>query len=200
MKFAAVAVSGLLAFTSNSCRQELARTNGDPLQVADVASLFPDMPNQKVTLKLANISIAAEMSMIKSGQKRELSISKSGSELERETYVVTADSIQVAELGTGETFEPPIPLISANAPVGAQKNWSGTIGYAQRRIPASAEIVSEPQQLDFATGPAETLHVTVRIDIRDNSPKPAQRKLEFWFAKDKGPLRRDYGNQIREPR
>jgi len=36
--------------------------------------------------------------------------------------------------------------------------------------------------------------------MMDSTPKEALRRLDFWFADGLGPVKRDYGNQVREPR
>lgn len=153
-----------------------------------------------VTLRLANVSIEAEAKMSIDGTTRTIHIVQNGVPIEEEVYVVTTGSIAVKSLGTGESFEPPLVLIAFPMTIGDKSEWTGKLGFAGPQHPTTAAITTSRDRPDLPTGPRETLKVGVELKIDDGSPKPALRKLDFWFAEGVGPIRRDYGNQIRMPR
>lgn len=162
---------------------------------------FPGkMAAQPVTLHLANIELTGNMTLDVDGNTRKLQVVKDGAVMETEVYDVGDERIALSQFGTGERLEPPMPLLGIPPEVGQTLEWEGHIIIATRKIPASASVSSEAERLELATGPMETVHVTVNLEIKDGSPEPAKRKLQFWFAKGYGPIKRDFGNQVREPR
>ncbi|MDQ2986071.1 MAG: hypothetical protein M3R13_05050 [Armatimonadota bacterium] len=161
---------------------------------------FPDKFEMPVTLRLANVSIEAEAKMSVDGTTRTIHIVQDGVPIEEEVYVVSRDSIAVRSLGTGESFEPPLVLIEFPFTIGDKFGWVGKLGFAGPQFATTAAITTSRDRPDLPTGPRETLKVAVELKIDDGSPKPAMRKLDFWFAEGVGPIRRDYGNQVRMPR
>jgi len=161
---------------------------------------FPTKFEMPVTLKLANVEIEAEAKMQTEGTTRTIMISKDGVPIEEEVYEVTTQQIAIKSMGTGETFEPPLPLIKFPMSVGDTFDWDGKIVFAGHELIGKAKIVTSRDTPDLATGPRETLKVSVELELSDGSPKPAKRRLDYWFAEGVGPVRRDYGNQVRTPR
>jgi hypothetical protein len=162
--------------------------------------LFPDKFDMPITLRLANVEIPAEAKMDVSGSTRTIKISRDGVPIEEEVYVVTSEMIAVKALGTGEAFDPPLVLFKLPLTIGEFFEWTGKIDQAGPPISATAKSVTSRDRPDLPTGPRETLRVAVELKIDDGSPKPALRNLDFWFAEGAGPIRRDFGNQIRTPR
>lgn len=169
-------------------------------RVERTQDLFPEKFEMPVTLRLANVEIAAEAKMEISGNTRTIKISRDGIPIEDEVYVVTRESVALGRLGTGEAFEPPLVLFEMPLTVGDTFEWQGKIDFAGPAIEATAISVTSRDRPDLPTGPRETLRVAVELKIDDGSPKPAVRKLDFWFAEGAGPIRRDFGSQIRTPR
>lgn len=161
---------------------------------------FPATFEMPVTLRLANVAIEADAKMTVDGTTRTIKIVKDGVPIEEEVYVVTTDQVAVKSMGTGETFDPPLPLIKFPMSVGDAFDWEGKIVFAGHELAGKAKAVTSRDTPDLATGPRETLKVAVQLEISDGSPKPAIRKLDYWFAEGVGPIRRDYGNQVRTPR
>lgn len=161
---------------------------------------FPDTFEMPVTMRLASVSIDANAKMTVEGNDRVISITKDGVMIEQETFVVTTGMIAVKQLGTGETFEPPLVLVEFPSAIGDTFQWDGKIGLAGPEIAAKAAIATSRDRPDTPSGPQESLKVAVVLEIDDGSPRPAVRKIDFWFAEGIGPFRRDYGNQLRTPR
>jgi hypothetical protein len=153
-----------------------------------------------VNLKLANVEIKAMATVAADGLNRTLTLTRNGAALEREVFEVTSDRIAIVELGSGERFSPPLTLLRFPMKIGDRFDWTGKLLVGNRPLDSQAAATTETSRLDLATGSLETVHVTIQLRISDGSPKPAERKLEFWFARGKGPVKRDYGGQIREPR
>ena len=169
-------------------------------RVERTADLFPETFEMPVTLRLANVAIEAEAKMTVSGNTRTIQISRGGVPIEDEVYVVTRDSVAIKSLGTGEAFDPPLVLFEMPLNIGDSFSWKGKIDFAGPALDATATAVTSRDRPDLPTGPRETVRVAVELKIDDGSPQPAIRKLDFWFAEGVGPIRRDYGNQIRTPR
>jgi hypothetical protein len=169
-------------------------------RVERTQDLFPDTFEMPVTLRLAHVDIKADAKMTIDGAIRTISISQDGVPIEDEVYVVTRESVSLKSLSTGEAFEPPLLLFELPLEIGDTFDWSGKIDFAGPALDASAHIVTSRDNPELATGPRETVRVAVELKIDDGSPKEAVRNLNFWFASGVGPIRRDYGNQLRTPR
>jgi hypothetical protein len=162
---------------------------------------FPDKwQDKQVTLRLASLEVDAEATLTKSGTRRKLTIVRDGTVLEEEVYDVTTEGIGVVALGSGEQFSPPIPLLAFPMQVGQSFEWKGDLLLATREIRSNADVATERSVIDIASGTTETVLSTVTLRMQDDSGRPAIRKLRFWFAKGRGIIKRDYGNQVREPR
>ena len=164
------------------------------------AEFFPTTFEMPVTLRLANVAIEADAKMVVEGNTRTIRITQDGVPIEDEVYIVTSEAVSVKSLGTGEQFEPPLVLFQVPFSIGDSFDWSGKIDLAGPALISTAKAVTSRDRPDLATGPREALKVAVELKIDDGSPKPALRKLDFWFVEGVGPVRRDYGNQIRTPR
>jgi len=187
----------ILAASSTGC---VTGSNVDFDKIERTQDFFPTKFEMPITLRLANVAIEADAKMTVDGTTRTIKIFKDGVPIEEEVYVVTTELVAVKSMGTGETFEPPLPLIKFPMSVGDSFDWEGKIVFAGHELEGKAKSVTSRDTPDLATGPRETLKVAVELEISDGSPKPATRKLEYWFAEGVGPVRRDYGNQVRTPR
>ena len=192
-----VFMPAIAAFAVAGCFEEQVL---DYTPIEQTAKFFPTTFEMPVTLRLANVEIEAEAKMESSGNTRTIKVTRDGVPIEEEVFFVTAESVAVKSLGTGERFDPPLMLFKVPFTIGDSFEWSGNIDLAGPAIKASAKSVTSRDRPDLATGPREALKVAVDLIIDDGSPKPALRKLDFWFVDGVGPVRRDYGNQIRTPR
>lgn len=158
------------------------------------------------TLRLANLEIPIELKLEAKGTERELQLINEGVVMEKETYRVTTEGIWLVRLRdgeTGETFAPELPLLRFPMRVGEDLSWEGKLVIGTREIPSRAKIHTSAETITFETGVTEAVHVEVALELDDGSPRPAQRRLAFWFVKGEGPLKREYGTsgqEVREPR
>jgi len=164
------------------------------------AALFPsEWKNPFVTLRIASMEMPATISLTAGGTRRKLSIQRDGVTIEEEVYGVTTEEITLVQLGTAESFSPPIPLLRFPVAIGKSLDWKGQLLLSDREFFGTAKIVSERTMADMPNGSFETVLVTVDLSI-DTGDQGAKRKLRIWFADGEGPIKRDFGNQVREPR
>lgn len=161
---------------------------------------FPETFSGPVTLTLANVEVPAEAVLTNHGSAYALAIQRNGVTLEEEVYDVDTKGISAVQLGTGERLDPPLPLLELPMRIGEEFGWTGDVIVGSTKIPAEATISTERSRPDLPTGPVEAVHVVVILRMMDGTPKEALRRLDFWFADGLGPIKRDYGNQVREPR
>jgi hypothetical protein len=172
--------------------------------ISAAENFFPEKwSSSLVSLNLAGIEIDGDAEMKVSGEARVLSVAKDGAVIDEESYIVKSDGVYLARKGTagGDTFEPPIPLLKYPSKVGDKYEWTGTVSSGgPDRIKSEASITTSAESLSLATGTHEAVRVSIALLIHDG-PKPAERKMSFWFVKGQGPVKRDFGtNQVRVPR
>jgi hypothetical protein len=172
-------------------------TNGPKIERSD--DYFTAGVAGPVTLRLANVELSAQAELKRDGSTYTIEIVGDGEPIESEVYRVDKGAISAVRLGTGETADPPIPLMKFPMTVGDKFDWSGQIAVGDRTLQASAVVSSEISRPDLATGPVEAVHIHVELEISGGTQREANRRLDFWFAEGKGPVMRDYGNQVREP-
>lgn len=171
--------------------------------IAKDEQLFPkEWKHQEVTLTLAGVDIPAKVELKSTDTEREVKIFNGDVLLESEQYSVSAEGIGLKSFGPaeGETYDPPIPLVKQPMTVGEKIEWSGTYNVHDRRIPATATTETVVEQLPLATGAIETLRCQVDLLIDDGSKQNVKRTVIVWFAKGLGPVKRDFGKQVRAPR
>ena len=162
---------------------------------------FPDkLKHTHATLKLGNMDLRAELSLIKSDQTIIIQAIKEGIVLDEEIYRVTTEGVWLLQIGEGEEFEPGITLLKYPMKIGDKFDWKGHLVYGNRKIKSDAVVTTRTETISLATGSAEAVKSEVVLKIHDGSPTPAERKLDIWFVKGEGPVKRDFGNRIREPR
>ncbi|KAA0225276.1 MAG: hypothetical protein AKCLJLPJ_01929 [Fimbriimonadales bacterium] len=137
--------------------------------------------------------------MESSADTRTLKIVANNSTLEEEVYKVTTDGISLITFGINETFDPPLQLLKFPMRVGDGFDWSGTFT-SGKPLPTNAEITTAAESISLATGAAQAVRVDVLLKLSDGSPQPSERRMVFWFVKGEGPVRRDFGDDVREPR
>ncbi len=166
-------------------------------------NLFPEAwPHPEINLTLAGQEIPAKVVMNKHGDEREIVIMNGDVRLESELYLVNDSGIFLKRIGPsdGEWYDPPIPLLKYPAHVGETDRWSGSYAVGDRKIPANAKISLSLEQVSLATGTAQALRCNVDLVIDDGSNQNVKHALVFWFTKGGGPVKRDFGDQIRAPR
>ncbi|MCH8273856.1 MAG: hypothetical protein IH851_03615 [Armatimonadetes bacterium] len=164
---------------------------------------FPDTwKHAPASLVFPGFEVDAELELMIDGTRRTLRALRDGDLMDEEVYIVTTEVIEIEQIppGAGERFDPPIPLLWSSMRIGDEREWKGKVLYGKQGIPTEATVKTSVESVTLATGPAETVYVEVNLRMDDGSPKKAERRLRFWFVKGEGPVKRDFGEQVREPR
>lgn len=163
---------------------------------------FPKTWKSNATLNLAGIKMDCTVSITAEGVSRVLKLISDKVVVEEELYSLTTDGLILTRIGPtpGESFEPGIPILKFPSSVGDSWTWSGKIKIVGRSIEAEAEIKTRSESVRFVSGQANPIVSEINLKLNDGSPTPAQRRLTIWVVKGEGPVKRDFGNQIREPR
>jgi len=161
-------------------------------------------PNAKIAdraiVKIAEIDIPVEVVQSDQGGDLKLQLEAYGQVFEREQYKYDDKSFNLVD-AAGESYEPPLPLLKFPMRVGDTFTWKGRMTAGTAPHEAEAKIsISTDKLIGTATGPQECILVVVDLSIESGASKPATRKLRFWFVKDKGLLKRQFGiGSTREP-
>lgn len=119
-----------------------------------------------------------------------------------EKYVIDGETSFALFEGAGEQCEPPIPLLTFPFTfIDAPRTWQGTLSSERIPHPAHATIHVEKDTVTMSNASIDAIHVRVDIVIDGSTIHPErERRLNFWFAPDKGLLKREFGtSSIREP-
>jgi hypothetical protein len=197
-----------LSFFSLGCLllgcTQVSNTIGDKIQSG--SELFPSsVKGGPVTLVLGGIDIPAITQISSNDSTREIRVIANSEEIESEVYKVTEQEIALSHIGIGkalggETYNPPLTLVKFPMSVDGKVEWRGKLLIGDREFDASAVTVSKREQISLPTGTLETLHLQATLKISDGASMVSERKFEFWFGMGLGPVKRDFGNQVRIPR
>ena len=116
-----------------------------------------------------------------------------GTLFEEEQYKATADSFSLVN-AAGETYSPPIPLVRLPMNVGDSWKWDGQMitGPVGRHATATVRTQDDKVQIGDTQSPALMVEVDLAMD--SGGPQPAMRRLTFWFVKDRGLVKRQFGD------
>lgn len=95
---------------------------------------------------------------------------------------------------TGESFDPPLPLIVYPVRVGETKpfEWKGKV--LEGEVPSNAHavvtVLDEPSNLPAPF--SETIRVNVELSLH-GAGDPTKRELAFWFVEGRGLVKRSFG-------
>lgn len=152
-------------------------------------------PPRKARLVLAGTPIPIEVHAEHDGTKLTLSLKKNGELFEEEAYLSLNDSFQFLE-GGGESYDPPIPLITYPGREGQKSSWDGDV----EGIKANAEIIAKRIRYYFESSPRDALEVRVNLTIVESPEKSSSRELMFIIVPEKGVIQRSFGTaSVREP-
>lgn len=197
MRSAAVAIALFFAATL-ACTP---RSAGSGEQIAAIADLNPAaMIPTSAKLKIGEIDMPVEIEQNTSGQQMTIEISAHGQVFENETYFVGDKSFDLLDVA-GEHYDPKLPLLRFPMRIGEEWSWTGTMTAGEKPHKASATVTSTNDSVLLpGSGSTDTVLVVVDLAIESGGPTPATRKLRFWFAKDKGLIKRQFGiGSSREP-
>ena len=166
----------------------------------DIATFKPDaLFAPKAVLEYGGMKADVVMGRTQTEAKVSFSLVAHGQTFETETYLLTANEFSFVSID--EVFEPPIVLFRSKMPIGEKWDWSGTLSSGGRSHVAKAQITTASEQLFLKNaGQQDTLKVQVDLSIESGGPKPAARKLIFWFVNGRGIVQREVGTAtIRRP-
>ncbi|MBS1708362.1 MAG: hypothetical protein JSS65_06515 [Armatimonadetes bacterium] len=158
------------------------------------------MPYEKASLIWAGTSFPVQMKSSDAAGTLEFKLTAHGEDLMTETY--KHDGASFSFVGsTGETYEPPIPLMSFPLNSTERKSWKGTIKVGDATEPGEATITSTKDNLNLAGGKFDSVvKIEVALSYKGGGKTETHRALKFWFAPKKGMVKREFGmSSSREP-
>lgn len=170
-------------------------------EISNAAELSPGaMVPTSANLKIGDIDIPVEVQQTVNGSEVRLDLAAHGQVFETEGYLMSDKSFDLVD-AAGEHYKPNLPLLKFPMRVGDTWNWSGEMTAGEKPHNATATITSTSDSILVpGLGTTETVLVVVDLSIESGGPTAANRKLRFWFAKGKGPIKRQFGvASSREP-
>ncbi len=169
--------------------------------IASLVELAPDakIPT-KANLKIGNIDMPVEVLQVNTSTQMKLTLQAHGQDFENEIYRISPQSFELED-AAGERYVEPLPLLKFPMKVGDSWKWVGTMTAGDEPHKATASVVTASENLMLPmSGSTATVLVDVDLTIESGGPSPATRKLRFWFVKDKGLVKRQFGiGSSREP-
>lgn len=115
-----------------------------------------------------------------------------GETVERELYETSSDAFRLVSTSE-DSFAPGIDLLHFPAKEADEWSWDGKVSYGGISRPAQATIKVKKE------GSGLVSEVALKIQADAGRPD-LDRTLKFWFEKDKGVVRRSFGEvSIRQP-
>lgn len=198
--FARAAAGLALAAVTGCGWQGTAQSGGDP-RYPNSDAFQPDrLPAKEASLILAGTRLPVELQERRKEGIFEIVVLAHGEDVEVERYFVADDSFSFAGL-SGESFEPPIPILRFPVALGSKWGWQGKAFLGPVGRPARADIMLESDSLNLASGSLKAVRVDVGLTVETGKETTAERKLKFWLAPNSGVVRREFGSSsLREPR
>lgn len=122
----------------------------------------------------------------KKGESVSIELLTQGESIERELYEATPTAFRILA-ATEDTFAPGIDIVRFPAHDGQDWEWNGKVIYAGISRPAQAKVHLKKEQ------PGLACEVNLKIQADPGRPD-LLRRLRFWFEKDKGVVRRSFGD------
>ncbi len=187
-------------FSLIGCACQSGGGSGDSISFSE--DYFPKKWSTDAVLDLAGVRLNCKIELVAENQNRVIKLISNGVVVEEESYSLTTDGLSITKIGPGEgeKFSPSLPILKFPSSVGEVVKWNGKILIGPREIEAEAEIKTRTETTRIASGQASAIVSEINLKLKDGSPVPAGRRLTFWIIKGEGPIKRDFGNQIREPR
>lgn len=184
-------------FAAWACQPATEGGGATPL-VASLSELKPDAtPGDSALLMIGPVKNVVEIQAERSGEDFTLDLVAHGEVFETETYKVGKDAFYLVE-AADDAFDPPVPLLMFPLYVNTTRVYQGQLkaGGSHKvmgKIKTTLDKVFMPTQ-------EEAVRVDLELSMDSGGPNPAERKLSFWFVKDRGLVKREFGNGLsREP-
>ncbi len=153
-------------------------------------------PGEKATLRLgdgktgkgtvAPSEFGVTLRYEKKAETVSIELLTQGESIERELYEATPSTFRILS-ASEDAFSPGIDLVRFPAHDGQDWEWNGKVIYAGISRPAQAKIHVKKEE------PGLVCEVNLKIQADPGRPD-LQRRLRFWFEKDKGVVRRSFGD------
>lgn len=196
------ALLGITALLSSGCNPPKEYTG------LNLSELKPDAVPGKSQLILSGHVIPVDLESIRKESKTVYFWKSHGEVIDTEIYELFSDSYKL-RAAVSEGFEPPIVLSQKAISEGQTWKWNGEVvlmsgekmltGDNVRR-PAEADVSVQEERINVSGGPYDAFRVTVSLKIKEGARAAKPRKLQFWFVKGKGLVKRVFDEtSTREP-
>jgi len=171
------------------CHASKAESGGAVLSPS-AADLAPETsPGEKAILRLG-ASAATEFEVgletRKEGASLEIDLTANGESLEREAYESTGSEFRVVTAGV-DSFAPGIDLLRYPVREGGSWRWDGKVAYAGASRPAHGQVSVRKEGAEIRS--------EVRLFVSVDPGRPEiERRMTFWFHKERGVVRRAFGD------
>lgn len=185
-----------MSLAGSSCRSTPAPSEQGPL-IASAADLNPNkLAFSKSVLTIGGTKVDARSESKYEGKTLTIDSFVAGEKMDSEIYRSDDQGVSLLTV-TSETFDPPISIIKYGMHVGDTWSWSGKANAGGIVHAVSAKVTTASDNL-FISNIAQ--HDVIRVDINlaydSGTEKPALRKMQFWFVKDKGIVKRSFGGTL----
>jgi hypothetical protein len=162
-------------------------------KVEAIESLQPGAsPGDEAILLLGGVRIPVKVARKEEDGRIMILLEAHGQVIDEEYYLQTAEGFLLVRAGE-ETYDPPVPLLRPQMRTDETWQWSGSMTAGQAR-PASAKVTNSVETLFVGGESLPAVRVDVGLEFESGGPAPAVRTLSFWFAKDRGLLKREFGS------
>ncbi len=188
----------LIAFGGAGCDFKQSGPTDTPPEIAALSDLKPDaLVEGRATLAMGSMKSDVEIRSERVDDKLRIDLLTGGEVLETEEYLVTGHEMLLSKAAYDQ-YRPPLPLLTFPLRLAHETKWEGELVAGVPRK-ASATITCGLDKL-FIPTPQEAVRVDVVLLLDTGANELAKRKLAFWFVKDKGLLKREFGEGLtREP-
>lgn len=116
-----------------------------------------------------------------------------GEVVDQEVYQDRDESFSLVSK-TGESFDPPLPLIVYPVRVGETKpfEWKGKVLEGEVPSNAHAMVTVSDESSNLPAPFSETIRVNVVLSLH-GAGDPTKRELAFWFVEGRGLVKRSFG-------
>lgn len=166
-------------------------------RIANKAVLNPDsLFSKKAELIYTGWNLPVEMSrkLDKGTVRFEFATHGTVVDSETELYSTNDQAFGLMEMNM-ESYSPAIPLLKFPMNVSDKWEWKGGQESGGRQHKSWANISSKIVKMP-EIGIEEAVMVTVDLFVDSNAGNPSERKIEFWFTKGRGIVKRTYGEAI----
>lgn len=164
--------------------------------ISGYADLKPDAFSMtSAVLDTAGLKIPVTVQKTVKDRDVSIALVAKGQTIETERYRSTDDSFYLVEAML-EKYEPPLPLLKFPMHVGDAWDWEGRVMTGPQGHDAVAAITTSTANLVINGGAHhDVVEVDVSLQFDSGVPdKPVYRRLQFWIVKDRGVVKRKFGD------